>query len=236
MSTSRAIEQSRDVDSVAHLWRKLGRSPGGIAVYSGYLKRLLREARGCDYRDLCADRVVQLALAYARRRHLNPQRTRWMWLSSFRAFAWGLQRLGKEVGSVDLNRKPQVDPEPVVRAYIQYGKQVGWSAQTMHSHLRHLNCLRRYLIRRCSPWPVPALRDIDCFLQLAAKRWVRTTVASAAGTFRSWLRFLFVTGRSAHDLASSVACRQGLRVRDRPVRYRGQRCADYVTGSIRQHP
>jgi hypothetical protein len=49
MSTSRAIEQSRDVDSVAHLWRKLGRSPGGIAVYSGYLKRLLREARGCDF-------------------------------------------------------------------------------------------------------------------------------------------------------------------------------------------
>jgi hypothetical protein len=50
-----------------------------------------------------------------------------MWLSSFRAFAWGLQRLGKEVGSVDLNRKPQVDPEPVVRAYIQYGSR--WDGQ-----------------------------------------------------------------------------------------------------------
>jgi integrase/recombinase XerD len=205
VNASRATEQLRDLDSVAHLWRKLGHSPGGIAVYSDYVKRLLREARGRDYRELCADRVVHLALAYARRRQLDPRRTRRMWLASFRAFAWGLQRLGKMVGSVDLNKKPRVDPDPVVEAYIQYGKQVGWSDQTLHSHLRYLYYLRRFLIRRGSPWPVPELRDIDCFLQLAAKRWVRTTVATAAGTFRSWLRFLFVTGRSAHDLASSVA-------------------------------
>ncbi len=205
MKTSRAIEQSRDLESVVQLWRKLGRSPGGIAVYSDYVRRLLRQARGCDYRELCADRVVELALAYARRRQLDPQRTRWMWLSSFRAFAWGLQRLGKMVGSVDLNKKPRVDPDPVVQAYIQYGKQVGWSDQTLHSHLRYLYYLRRYLIRHRSTWPVPGLKDIDCFLQLAAKRWVRTTVATAAGIFRSWLRFLFVTGRSALDLASSIA-------------------------------
>jgi site-specific recombinase XerD len=205
MKTSRAIEQSRDLESVARLWRQLGRSPDGIAVYCDYVRRLLREAHGCDYRELCADRVVELALAYARRRQLNPQRTRWMWLASFRAFAWGLQRMGKMVGSVDRSKKQRVDPDPVVQAYIQYGKQVGWSDQTLHSHLRYLYYLRRFLARRRSTWPVPGLRDIDCFLQLAAKRWVRTTVATAAGIFRSWLRFLFVTGRSALDLASSVA-------------------------------
>src|ERR1035438_8821928 len=69
-----------------------------------------------------------------------------MWLGSFRGFAWGLQRLGKMVGSVDLNKKPRVDPDPVVEAYIQYGKQVGWSDQTLHSHLRYLYSLRRFLI------------------------------------------------------------------------------------------
>jgi len=99
---TRAAERAQDLETVSQLWRKLGHSRGWIAVYSDYVKRLLREAGGCDYRTLCADRVVQLALAYARRHQLDPQRTRRMWLASFRAFAWGLRRLGREVGSVEL--------------------------------------------------------------------------------------------------------------------------------------
>ena len=205
MNISRADEQARDLESVAQLWRKLGRSPDGIAVYSDYVKRLLREAGGRDdYRALCADRVVRLARAYARRHHVNVQRARWMWLSSFRAFAWGLNRLGKAVGSVEISRNPQVDLEPVVRAFICYGKELGWAEQTLRSRLRHMHCLRCFLTRHHFPWPVPQLRDIDRFLQFAAKRWTRTTVASAAGTYRCWLRFLFVSGRSRHDLASAV--------------------------------
>jgi site-specific recombinase XerD len=204
MNTSRAAEQARDLESVAQLWRKLGRSSGGIAVYSDYVKRLLRESGKCDYRMLSADRVVQLAQSYARRHQLDPQRTRQMWLSSFRAFAWGLQRLSKPVGSVELTKRLRVDPEPIVRAFISYGEQFGWADHTWQCHLRHLEYLRRFLVRRHSPWPVPRVQDLDRFLGLAAKRWARTTVATAAGTFRCWLRFLFVTGRSKHDLSSSV--------------------------------
>ena len=58
MNTSRAIEQARDVESVAQLWRGLGRSPDGITVYRDYIKRLLFEAGGGEDRTLCADRVV----------------------------------------------------------------------------------------------------------------------------------------------------------------------------------
>jgi site-specific recombinase XerD len=190
---------------VAQVWRKLGRSRRGIAVYSDYVKRLLREAGGCDYRTLCADRVVHVALAYARRHQLDPQRTRRMWLASFRAFAWGLRRLGRAVGSVELTRKSQVDPQPIVQAFVHYAKQFNWADQTLRAHLRHLNYLQRFLTRRGLPWPVPLLRDLDRFLQLAAKRWTRTTVAATAGTFRTWLLFLFITGRSGQDLSSSVA-------------------------------
>src|SRR3954464_12830803 len=113
MNTSRAAEQARDLESVAQLWRKLGRSSGGIAVYSDYVKRLLRESGQCDYRMLSADRVVQLAQSYARRHQLDLRRTRRMWLASFRAFAWGLQRLSKPVGSVELTKRSRVDPEPI---------------------------------------------------------------------------------------------------------------------------
>lgn len=199
------IEQARDLESVAQLWRKLGRSPDGITVYSQIINRMLREAGSCDYQKLCADRIVELALSYAQCRQLDPQRTRSMWLSSFRAFAWGLQRLGKAVGSSDLKRKSRIDPEPVVRAFIGYGKQCGWADVTLRKHLRHLKYLRRFLTRCHAPWPVPRLRDLDRFLHLAGKRWTHTTVAAAAGTFRTWLRFLFVTGLSRHDLAASVA-------------------------------
>ena len=205
MNTSRAIDQARDVESVAQLWRGLGRSPDGITVYRDYIKRLLFEAGGGEDRTLCADRVVRLAQAYARRRHLNVQRARGMWLSSFRAFAWGLQRLGKAVGSVELTRKQSVDLEPVVQAFIGHGKELGWAEATLRSRLRYVDCLRCFLVRRHRSWPVPQLRDIDHFLQFASKRWTRTTVASAAGTYRCWLRFLFISGRSEHDLASAVA-------------------------------
>jgi len=205
MSVSSAAEQARDLESVVQLWRDLGHTAGSIDVYSMYVRLILREARTVDYQSLCADRVVQLARTYARRRNIGVQQTRRMWLSSFRAFAWGLRRLGKPVGSVDFINKSRVKLEPIVQAFMQYGRQLGWADLTLRSHVRHLQCLRRFLIRRHRPWPIPALRDLDLFLQLSAKRWTRTSVASEAGTLRSWLRFLFVTGRSKHDLSASVA-------------------------------
>jgi site-specific recombinase XerD len=205
MSVLSAAEQARDLERVIQMWRALGHTARSIDVYSMYVRLMLREARSVDYQSLCADRVVQLALAYARRRNIGLQQTRRMWLSSFRAFAWGLQRLGKPVGSVDFINKSRMKLEPIVQAFMQYGTQLGWADQTLRSRARHLQCLRGFLTRRHRPWPIPPLRDLDRFLQLAAKRWTRTTVAAAAGTFRSWLRFLFVTGRSEHDLSGSIA-------------------------------
>jgi hypothetical protein len=76
--------------------------------------------------------------------------------------------------------------------------------ETLHIYERHLSDLRHFLARCRAPWPQPRLRDLDLFLELGAERWKRTTVAGAAGTFRAWLRFLFVTGRSQQNLASSV--------------------------------
>jgi integrase/recombinase XerD len=200
-----AAEQARDLDQVSNLWCKLGHPPRSVHAYRQLTLLVLAAARVSDYRELSADRVVRLARSFARRHHhRNPQRTRWRWLTAFRAFAWGLQQLGKAVGSVKLARRTH-EPDPVMTAFAHYGQKLGWSEGTFATHQRYLGDLRRFLARHHAPWPVPRLIDLDHFLHRASKGWTKTTVGGAATTFRAWLRFLFVTGRSKHDLADSVA-------------------------------
>src|SRR5271169_4072090 len=121
MDASRAAEQGRDLKRVSQLWRKLGHSPGTIRVYCDCVRRILRQAPGCNYQQLCADRVVRLSQSYAHQHHSSPQSTRRMWLSAFRALAWGLQRLGKAAGSIDLTKPTVAGREPVMLAFIEYG-------------------------------------------------------------------------------------------------------------------
>ena len=203
--TSRATERALDLEQVSRHWRKLGHAPESIRKYCSCIKHILREARVSDYQQLSAERVVQLAQSYAREQHHNPRGMRRRWLSAFRAFAWSLQHLGIAVGSSDLPKRASIQLEPVMAAFIEYGQQLGWAEHTLHLRQRYLGNLRAFLIKRGAPWPVPALKDIDHFLQQAAKRWKRITVGGAASAFRAWLRFLFVSGRSPYNLASSVA-------------------------------
>jgi site-specific recombinase XerD len=199
------VDQARDLDQVAMLWRKLGHSPRSILAYRQWTLQVLAAAHISDYQELSADRVVRLAHSFAQRhQHRSPQHTRWRWLSAFRAFAWGLRQLGKSVGPVSLTPKARAF-DPVMVAFADYGERLGWSRQTIRSYLRNVDYLRRHLIRRQAPWPVPQLIDLDHFLHRAAKKWKKTTVGATAGAFRAWLRFLFVTGRSDHNLAASVA-------------------------------
>ena len=199
------VKQIQDVNQVAFLWHKLGHSPESVRVYRQWILQILAKAQVTDYQQLSADQVDRLARSYAREHHhWSPERTRRCWLSAFRAFAWGLKRLDMAVGSIQLSKKSPVS-EPVMLAFFNYGQKLGWSPQTGRMHQRHLVSLRRFQARRRAPWPVPRLIDLDRFLQKAAMRWNKTTLAGAASAFRSWLRFLFVTGRSKHDLAPSVA-------------------------------
>lgn len=204
-SLSLPAGQIRDVDRAAELWGKLGHTPRSVRAYRQWTLQILGRAQVSDYRQLSVARVVRLARSFARTHgHGDPQRTRWRWLSAFRAFAWGLQQLGIAVGSTRLPPRGRV-PEPVVLTFLEYGQRLGWAPQTLRIHRRHLDHLRRYLVRHRASWPVPRLADIDRFLHAAARRWKRSTVAGAAGTFRAWHRFLFITGRCKHDLAASIA-------------------------------
>src|ERR1019366_5049542 len=48
------------------------------------------------------------------------------------------------------------------------------------------------------------LQDIDDFVVVCRKRYARTTVSDICSTVRGFLRFLCATGRSRHDLSSSI--------------------------------
>jgi integrase/recombinase XerD len=196
--------QARDLDRVKRLWHQLGHTPESIGVYSRYVKRILQSAQTSDYSQLSAKYVVHLARLYALKHHADPQSTQRQWLSAFRAFAWGLQRLGKTTGPTILTKLRPGQVDPTIAAFQSYGRSLGWAEATLHIHERYLCDLQHFLASRRAPWPEPRLQDLDLFLELRAKRWKLTTVAGAAGTFRAWLRFLFVTGRSERNLASSV--------------------------------
>jgi site-specific recombinase XerD len=202
--TSRANEQARDLAGVARHWRKIGHTPESIRKYCSSIKHILRIASASDYQELCAEGVARLAYAQAKRRHINARGLCRRWLSAFRAFGWGLQQLGIPVGSLNLP-KAKLRRDPVIAEFVEYGQKLGWAKHTLHTRERYLCNLRAFLIKHHAPWPVPRLKDIDHFLQDAAGRWKRVTVGGAASTFRAWLRFLFITGYSRHNLDSSVA-------------------------------
>lgn len=200
-----ATVQAQDLDRVARLWRRLGHTPDSIGEYRRCATRMLQSAHTADYRQISVEQVVRLAHTYATKHQLDPHSMQRRWVSAFRAFAWGLQQLGKATGPTLLPKALPKQVDSTIAAFQEYGRSLGWSDQTRHIHGRNVWDLRQFLAVRRAPWPEPRLRDLDVFLAQRARRWKRSTVAGAAGTCRAWLRFLFVTGRSPRNLASSVA-------------------------------
>jgi site-specific recombinase XerD len=195
---------------VARLWRELGHTPKSIAQYQIAVIEILKRGRGVDYLEITADRVDSWAQQYAEEHGLDPAAVMRRWLPAFRAFAWGLKQIGKVTGSV-VRSKTQVAVDPTVEAFIEYGRSLGWKERTLFLHLRSLRELQHHVADHRGKWPEPGLKDLDDFLRVAAQRWKRTTVAGAAGTFRAWLRFLFVTGRSKQNMAESVVLPPSIR-------------------------
>jgi hypothetical protein len=202
--------RGQDVNDVSRLWRELGHTPKSIAQYQIAVTEILKRGRGFDYLEITADRVDSWAQQYAEEHGLDPAAVMRRWLPAFRAFAWGLKQIGKATGSV-VRSKAQVAVDPTVEAFKEYGRSLGWKETTLFLHLRSLRELQHHVAGHRGKWPEPGLKDVDDFLRVAAQRWKRTTVAGAAGTFRAWLRFLFVTGRSKQNMAESVVLPPSIR-------------------------
>ena len=206
----------QDLNAVIRAWRQIGHTPKSVDQYRIAVIQILEYARGCDYREITTDRVDGWARQYASGHALDPAGVMRRWLPAFRAFSWGLQKIGKATGSIARSKvKPKVDL--IVDAFVKYGRSLGWKERTLLLHERTLRELHQYVALHGGKWPEPRLQDLDDFLKTATKRWKRTTVAGAMCTFRAWLRFLFVTGRSKQNLAESVVLPPSIRYA-RPAR------------------
>ena len=107
----------RDLDRVICLWRDIGHTPKSIDQYRLAVIQILQRAVSYEYRDLTADRVDGWARQYAVERDINPAGVMRRWLPAFRAFSWGLTRLGKATGSVNrCKTEPRIDP--LIGAFI----------------------------------------------------------------------------------------------------------------------
>jgi hypothetical protein len=178
--------REQDLNEVIRVWRQVGHTPKSIDQYRLAVVQILEHGRACDYHEITADRVDSWARQYAVERGLDPVGVMRRWLPAFRAFAWGLERIGKATGPVARSKvKPKVDP--TVGTFVEYGRSLGWKERTLLLHQRTLRELQQYLACHRGKWPEPRLQDLDDFLKAAAKRWKRATVAGAACTFRAWL-------------------------------------------------
>jgi len=171
--------REQDLKDVVRVWREVGHTPKSIDQYRLAVIEILERGRAFDYHEITADRVDSWAQQYAVERGLDPARVMRRWLPAFRAFAWGLQQIGKATGPV-VRSKPQAVVDLTVEAFMKYGRSLGWKERTLLLHLRSLRELQHHLSCHRGKWPEPRLQDIDDFLKVAAQRWKRTTVAGAA--------------------------------------------------------
>ena len=89
--------------------------------------------------------------------------------------------------------------------FAAYLKEVrGNPPCTIHKKLAHMAMFAAYCQMRRRTVARARLQDIDDFVVVCRKRYARTTVSDICSTVRGFLRFLCATGRSRHDLSSSI--------------------------------
>jgi site-specific recombinase XerD len=102
--------------------------------------------------------------------------------------------------------------------FAAYLKEVrGNPPCTIHKKLAHMAMFAAYCQMRRRTVARARLQDIDDFVVVCRKRYARTTVSDICSTVRGFLRFLCATGRSRHDLSSSIIA-PIIRVGERPHR------------------
>jgi integrase/recombinase XerD len=133
------------------------------------------------------------------------------------AWSCALQSNGIIVPPWHLQRQPKKWPA-LVTAYGEYRRSHrGVAAETLARDLEVASDFLARLAARRRRLGTLRVADIDAFVDGLSARLARRTVAGLCSSLRCFLRFLRVTGRTRHDLASSVVAPR-YRVDERPPR------------------
>lgn len=137
--------------------------------------------------------------------------------SALRALAYALSTVGERLPAWRA-RRPAPAPDPEWVPFADYLRAVrGSPPATIHKKITQLTAFRQFRRRRGSAARPIRLADVDAYIVACRRRYARTTVADICSALRTYLRFLYASGRLEADVAHGVMA-PVVRVAERPHR------------------
>lgn len=210
MGGRRATKQEGpDAARVIRVWRSNGIHWNSIRGYRQRI-RLFREyciRQGkIPEEELRWEIVRRWASQYSRTRGLDTARTKQIFHSALWAWSWGLQACGYDVPPWTTPPCRTRPLSPLQKAFARHCKDVkGVAESTIERDLNMLREFSGFMRSRGRRITAARLVDIDKFLAVNGSRLAPKTLARLACALRSFFRFLYTSGRIAHNLADSIA-------------------------------
>jgi integrase/recombinase XerD len=209
-ASSRSTSRNEDGEqAVARLWKKNRISPGSIVIYLQWVRRFRAY---CQRRHL--EETSQLTLEGLRRflhAYVGPRRkgpvaapTGHVAQNALQAWAWALRALRIPVPQWRAPRAP-AKLTPLLAAYCRYRRShCGIAEATLQRDIETAKAFLARLPGGSNSASQARVVDIDRFVSYLSARISKRTVADRCSSLRAFLRFLRITNRLRHDLATSV--------------------------------
>lgn len=211
---------SIDWKGVVGIWRRSGRTPGTIALYTYWARRYVDHCSAHGKAPVACLRRRDVEQVVARGKSGYGRRG-WgggrIGVVATRALSCALVALGHEVpGWEDLPSARRL--APVLRDFVEHRVRYrGIAASTVPGEVAYATSFIKFLRDRGRRVRAVRLVDVDAFILKCASHWTPKTVAGVCSALRAFLRFLHASGRLRFDLASSVVAPR-VRSLDRPRR------------------
>jgi site-specific recombinase XerD len=196
------------IEKTVKFWKRNGLTQAVAIQYQQWVRRFMLD---CAHRNLpplshlTAAEVKEFAKRYARRKRINRHKTQRRASAALHAWSIALAAMGmqtapwSEPGS--LNRALS----PLMTEYVLFRRLHANAADSsIKQEVRLISDWLEYLRSRGRPLKAIHLKDVDAYVLKIRRRYAVGTVGTILSSLRLFLRFLRITGRLRHDLASSV--------------------------------
>lgn len=211
-----------DERQLVQMWRRNYWSEGTIAQYLQWVRRFRQYChdRRLDQRaELTLEGVREFACRYAGRRRRRPAPRATFEAADNALFAWAqaLRSMGQRLPDWQ-PVVPRLALPRLIAEYVAFReKQCGVAATTIRGDVSTAEEFLALLRDRGRVVRRIEASDLDAFVAQLRRRRSRRTVRDTCSRLRSFLRFLQLTGRVEHDLASVLVAPRVLAM-EKPVR------------------
>jgi site-specific recombinase XerD len=207
---------------VVRLWRKSGLAQGSVFTYLQWVRRFQTY---CDLHGL--DEIAELTLAGAikfaslyigpRTRGPVGESTRFAARNALHAWACAMHSL-KTSAPPWRQKSESVQLSPLLMEYCQHRRSdCGVAAATLQRDIKTATAFLSLLQSQGKNAARARAEDVDTFIFELSQRISKRTVANMCSSLRAFLRFLRLSGRLHHDLATCVMAPR-VRLAERPPR------------------